>query len=72
MTVGSRVCDLRVQLGRQPTAPVELDRGLGGGDETARAPTGAVGANFSILAETLLQRGNRVVTNNAASDSYFW
>jgi hypothetical protein len=26
--------------------------GLGGGDETATAPIGTVGANFSILAET--------------------
>jgi hypothetical protein len=27
MAVGSGACDLRVQLGRQPTAPVELNRG---------------------------------------------
>ena len=37
--------------------------GFGGGEETATAPTGTVQANFSILAETLRQRGNRVVTN---------
>jgi hypothetical protein len=37
--------------------------GFGGGDEAATAPTGTVGANFSILAETLRQRSNCVVTN---------
>ena len=50
MAPGCRACDLQVQLARQLTAPVKLDRGLGGGDETATAPTGTVGANFSILA----------------------
>jgi hypothetical protein len=72
MTAGSRACDLRVQLGRQQLLLSSSTVGFGGGDETATAPTGTVGANFSILAETLRQRGNRVVTNNAASDSYFW
>ena len=62
MAPGCRACDLRIQLGRQPIAPVELDRGVrrrrrdGDGANLGRA-------NFSILAETVRQRGNRVVTN---------
>ena len=64
MTVGSRACDLRVQLGRQPTAPVELNRGVRrrrrDGDGANRY--GRRGISVS-LAETLRQRGNRVVTN---------
>ena len=58
-----RARDLRVQLGRQPIAPVELDRGVRRRRRDGDGANRWGRANFSILAETLCQRGNRVVTN---------
>ena len=63
MTAGSRACDLRVQLGRQPTAPVELERGVRQRRRDGDGANRYGRANFSIVAETLRQRGNGVVTN---------
>ena len=63
MASGRRACDLRVQLGRQPMVPVELDRGARrrrrDGDGANRYGRG----EFQHFGRNLCQRGNRVVTN---------